>query len=123
MLIGIVLIALIIISSDNWTLFDLGIRFDNFKIGLIPYSLFTLIGILALLLTSKILKLKPDKNFYKQKHFIFGFIILSILQEFLFRSFLIPKLSLLINIEILIILINAVLFTFMHIIYFNNVLL
>ena len=119
-LIGIVLIALIIISFDNWTLLDLGIRFDNFKIGLIPYSLFTLIGILALLLTSKILKLKPDKNFYKQKHFIFGFIILSILQEFLFRSFLIPKLSLLINIEILIILINALLFTFMHIIYFNN---
>lgn len=117
---AIILISIIIIIFDKSTLYDLGLRTDNLKDGLIPYSIFAVSGTLALLLTAKALKLKPDKSFYKQKHFIFGFIILSILQEFLFRSFLMPKLISFINIEFLIILINASLFTFMHIIYFNK---
>ncbi len=114
------IIAIGIVVFEKWSFFDLGMRIDNIKEGLIPYVAFTAIGVLCLVISAKILKNKPDKDFYKQKHFIFGFILLSILQEFLFRSFLIVKLSSFINSTFLIILINAVLFTIMHLIYFNK---
>jgi len=114
------LITIGIIVLGKWSWFDLGIRIDNIKESLIPYIVFTIVGVLCLIMVAKLLKNKPEKAFYKQTHFIFGFVLVSILQEFLFRSFLIPKLSLITSSTIIIILINALLFTFMHIIYFNK---
>lgn len=114
------LITIGIIVLEKWSLFALGIRIDNIKESLIPYIAFTTVGVLCLIMVAKLLKNKPEKAFYKQTHFIFGFVLVSILQEFLFRSFLIPKLSLITSSTIIIILINALLFTFMHIIYFNK---
>lgn len=114
------IIVLGIIIFEGWNLFDLGIRLDNIKESLVPYLVFTIVGTLCLIVIAKVLKNKPEKDFFKQKHFIFGFIILSMLQEFLFRSFLIVRLSSLTDSTILIILINAILFTIMHLIYFNK---
>lgn len=119
-LILICLVTTFIIIFEKWSLNDLGIRIDNIKEGLIPYTLFTIIGIICLIIVARILKKKPEEKFYKQLHFIFGFVILSILQEFLFRGFLIVKLSSFINLPVLIIFINAILFTVMHFIYFNE---
>lgn len=114
------IITFIIILLEKWDLKKIGVRLDNIKNSIFPYMIFTIMGVILLIFISKLLKNKPDKNFYKQKHFIFGFLILSILQEFLFRGFLIVKLSEIMNPSILIILVNALLFTFMHIIYFNK---
>ena len=52
------------------------------------------------------------------KTFIF-FLPSSFFQEFAFRSFLIPRLKIIFNNNYYVIFINAILFTLMHIIYFN----
>ncbi len=114
------ILVLGIMFFEKWSLFDLGIRVDNIKDSLLPYIYFIVIGSFSLILISKVLKNVPEKHFYKQKHFLFGFVLLSVLQEFLFRSFLIAKLETIFNSMILIILVNTILFTFMHIIYFNK---
>ena len=44
------------------TLFELGIRTDNLKQTIIPYMVFTIIGIIFLLAVSKFLKRKKLKN-------------------------------------------------------------
>lgn len=119
-LILICIITIGIIIFERWSLFDLGIRMDNIEENLIPYALFTIIGVFSLITAAKVLKKVPEKDFYKQKHFIAGFIALSVLQEFLFRSFLIVKLGFIFNSLFLIILINAFIFTIMHLIYFNK---
>lgn len=119
-LVLIFVITLGIIFFEKWNIFDLGIRIDNINESIIYYTIFTLIGIIFLIILAKVLKNSPEKNFFKQKHFIFGFILLSILQEFLFRSFLILKLSIIFDSSFLIIIINSILFTFMHLIYFNK---
>lgn len=114
------IITTVIIVIEKWSLVDLGIRLDNIRESIPPYLFFTVISSLFLIIISKALKKYPEKNFYMKKHFIFGFIFVSVLQEFLFRGFLIPKLATIINPMFFIILVNAILFTFMHIIYFSK---
>jgi len=119
-LITVSLITLILIIYDRWSLKDLGIRFDNIIPGIVPYIIFTLLGILILYIVAKIIKRKPIKKFYSNKKYVVIIILGSILQEFLFRGFLFPELNAIFRIGILIILINAILFALMHTVYSNT---
>ena len=120
-LIAVSLIMIAIILLEKWTLKQLGIRLDNIQTYAIPYAVITIVGILFLLTMSRLLKRKPERSITKKKHLIYGFILVSILQELLFRGFLFPKLeSIFAEQIVIIILVNALLFTLIHSIYSND---
>ena len=114
------LIVIAIIILEKTTLKQLGINLSNPTQYLLPYLLFTVIVLVSLVTLSKILKRKPQPNFFSQSHFIYGFIIVSALQELLFRGFLFPKLQTIFSGDYTIILVNAILFTLIHSIYSND---
>ncbi len=118
----IVAIACTIVYIEQWPLQKLGIDARHLLNGLPLYFFFTLLGFAYILLLVKMLRYKPTPAWWKQSHFIFGFILISAGQEFLYRGFLMPVLESVFSSPPLIILINALLFTFIHIIYRNRLL-
>ena len=117
---AIILIAATIVLSEHWSLNKLGIDLNNISNGLPLYFIFTVAGLIYIFALAKILKYKPTPNWWNNNHFLFGFILMSIGQEFLYRGFLMPDLKLVFSSVIAVVLINALLFTFIHIIYPNR---
>ena len=115
------IIIIIDIVYNNWSLTQIGFRFDNLSTGFMPYLVLASIGALILLIFSKILGRDIDKNILtKDSHFIYlMFIPISILQQFIFQGYLLNKLLLTQLDPFLSILIVASLFAFMHFIYPN----
>ena len=108
-----------VIRKENWTHEQMGMRHDNFKKALPFYTTFTIVGIGALFLLENIFNI-PDLESKKYiVHAWLFFLPISFFQEFAFRSFLIPRLKELYDNNSVIILINAVLFMLIHIIYPN----
>ncbi len=108
-----------IIRREEWSFEEMGIRHDNFKKAIPFYLSFVVVGIVALFFIDHKLNM-PDietKN-YIIRTWIF-FIPVSFFQEFAFRSFLIPRLEKIYNKKYIVIFINAVLFTLLHIIFPN----
>lgn len=106
-----------IIRHEHWTHEDMGVRHDNFKKALPFYLFFTVLGIVLLFLIHYKIDMQNigTKMFYL-KTFIF-FLPSSFFQEFAFRSFLMPRLREVYKNVYCVILLNAVLFTLVHIIY------
>ena len=114
------LIAATITYLRHWPLQKLGIDLGHITNGLFPYSAFTLLGIIFVVALAKALQYKSTPKWWKIPHFIFGFILISIAQEFLYRGFLMPELESVFHSIVLIVLVNAALFSFLHIIYPNR---
>lgn len=106
-----------IIRYEKWSYEDMGLRMDNFKKSFLPYLVFTLLGVLVIFLTAYFFGIKnePDRVFYIRT-FLF-FIPISFVQEFAFRSFLIPQLKKIHKNNYLVIFLNSLLFALIHIIY------
>lgn len=122
LLLVVVLLASLVLSYfEKLSFFQLGIRSDNFNISIIPYTLLTIVGLVFIILVAKWLNFQPVLNWRKSPHFQYMFIILSVAQEFLYRSFLMIKLEVLINSPFLIIMLNTLLFTYLHVIYPNKI--
>ena len=101
---------------------ELGLHLDNFRKSLPYYFVFTILGIWALfMIAGQFNIIKNDSMNFLIRTFLL-FIPISFFQEFIFRSFLIHKLKSIFSHNSIIILINALLFTFIHIIYPNLVI-
>ncbi|MEI7810376.1 MAG: type II CAAX endopeptidase family protein [bacterium] len=108
-----------IIKKEEWTFKDLGIHQHNFKKALPFYASFTFFGVLALFFISHTLDIQDiDSKIFFMKTFAF-FIPISFFQEFAFRSFLLPRLKMIYDNKFIVIFLNAILFTLIHIIYPN----
>jgi len=108
-----------IIRREEWTYDEMGIRYDNFKKALPFYLVFVIVGALTLFfLDYKLTMPDIDTSSSLARTWIF-FIPVSFFQEFAFRSFLIPMLKKLYDNKYIVILINAILFTLIHIIFPN----
>jgi len=108
-----------IIRKEEWSFEEMGIRHDNFKKALPFYLSFVVVGVLALFLIDHKFNM-PDLETKKYIiHAWIFFIPVSFFQEFAFRSFLIPMLKKLYSNKYLIIFLNAILFTLLHIIFPN----
>jgi len=108
-----------IIRKEEWSYEQMGLRHDNFKKAIPFYLVFTIIGVGVLfLLDQKIHMPDIDTRSFLLRTWIF-FIPVSVFQEFAFRSFLIPRLKELYHNNFVIVLINASLFTLIHIIFPN----
>lgn len=113
-------IILAIVVQEKWSLTILGLENGNFYPSLMPYILFTFLGLISIIIAAKILNRAVVQNWWKQPHFLYLFIIVSLVQEFAYRGFLIPKLQLIFNSAGFVIIINTLLFTYLHIIFPNK---
>lgn len=114
---AVVFAVLAIVFLENWSLLNMGIRHDNLSVLALPYLFFIVLGVLLLLFLAGISGVKPRKEWWKTPQFGFRVIAISVLQEFIFRSFLLERLGSLFTSLTLIILANALLFALAHIIF------
>lgn len=114
-IVSLAILALAILKGMGLDL--LGIRADNLSSSLLPYILFTILGIATVALVAKILRRQRTKDWQYIPHFRFLFIPYSFLQQFAFHGFLFPQLVEVLPFSGWAILVNALLFSFIHIIY------
>jgi uncharacterized protein len=95
---------------------DMGIRNISFG-ALFFYTLFAIIGSLALWKGADVLMLSRSGIWWHDAHFVFLFLPVSLLQEIAYRGFLFPKLQVLFKNPTVIVLVNALIFGFLHVIY------
>jgi membrane protease YdiL (CAAX protease family) len=105
------------IYADRLTLIELGIRLDNLISAFLPYLIFTFLGAFLIYIVAKVMRKKHLANWWKYPHFQYLFVGISLVQEFVYRSFLINSLQSITQSVVLIIFINALLFMYIHIIY------
>ena len=103
--------------KESWSYQDFGLRVDNFKKSIFPYTIFTSIGVVGIILVANFLGYSPQDGWFEKAHFLYIFLIVSILQEFAFRSFLVPILKDIFPENFFVIITNALLFMFIHVIY------
>ncbi len=115
------LLLLFIAFFRGWGVEILGLQLDKVGEYIIPYTIFTLIAGCALIVVSKILKRKGKERWWEDNHFLYGFMVVSIFQEFVFRGFLIPELQLIFSSVLIIIIINSLLFMLIHVIYSDDI--
>lgn len=106
-----------ILKKGKWDNSTWGLRFDNFHKSLIPYLCATLLSSVFIIWFAGKLDMKVESYWWLDRHFWFIFILVSFLQEFAYRGFLIPLMERIFTDRLGIILINALLFTLLHIIY------
>lgn len=110
-------IILGITIQEQWTLQQLGIRLDSIGEGIAPYLVFTVAGLIVIFGAAKLFHRYPVDRWWTKPHFVSLFLPISVLQEVTFRGFLMPKLESVLASALLAILVNALLFAFLHILY------
>ena len=114
------IIFLIVIEKISFK--ELGLRVDNIKTTFIPYSILTVLGVFSLLFLMHIFNKHPLENWWTHPHLQWIFLPASILQEFGYRAFFQTKLQKAIN-PYLAIFIISVLYSFMHILWKDPLIL
>jgi len=103
---------------EKWNKIDFGIR-ENWKENFLPYLIFTLLGVAVLLLVEDLEIGKPMLSWWTNLKFLLLFIPLSVAQEILFRGVLMNMLRRVFSNKWFVIILNASIFSLMHIIYLN----
>lgn len=101
---------------EKWNNADFGIH-KKWKEHFLPYLIFTIGGVILLLIVEELEIGKPMLNWWRNAKFLLLFIPLSVLQELLFRGVLMNMLRRVFTNKWFIIILNASLFALMHIIY------
>lgn len=116
-----ILISLLtaVLIKEKWTWTMLGATTHRIKKYLIPYILFTISTILLCYLFSEKIGNEELVGWWKHGHFLYGFFIVSLFQEIGYRGYLIPALGKVIKKPIFIMLVNALIFMFLHVIFPN----
>ena len=104
---------------EKWNNKDFGIRKDWRKYFW-QYLIFTVGGIVFLLMMEQFEIGKPFLNWWKNAKFLLLFIPLSVVQEILFRGILMNMFRRVFSSPAFIIILNASIFALMHIIYLNS---
>jgi membrane protease YdiL (CAAX protease family) len=120
MLFGVAVLLFGIVKHSKWTYADMGIHKDFMK-DIIPYSIFTVGGVLFLFWLSQIVPHNPFLEWWENAKFLILFIPISILQEIVFRGILMNMLERTWKNVYFIIVLNAAVFAMMHVIYLNSV--
>lgn len=107
-----------IIHKAKWTYSDIGFKRD-WMADIHVYLLFTIGGIFFLGWLATVVPHTPFLDWWENKRFLILFAPLSILQEIIFRGVLMKMLTKAFSNIQVVILINALVFAFMHVIYLN----
>ncbi|MDD3662435.1 MAG: type II CAAX endopeptidase family protein [Candidatus Pacebacteria bacterium] len=118
MLLGITLLMYGIVRHARWSWLDLGI-FKGFMKDFSVYALFTMAGVGFLFWLSAIVPHSPFLNWWRNAKFLLLFIPISVLQEVIFRGILMKLLRQAFTNPFFIIVLNAMVFALIHVIYSN----
>ncbi len=113
----VILFMLGVIRHEKITDKELGLSKKAFIKSILPYVVFTGVGILILWQGAQLLPERPLLPWWQNNHLLFLFLPVSILQEVSYRGFLFPKLRVIFPERWLLIIANALLFTLLHVIY------
>lgn len=106
-----------VIQNEKISDSTMGLSKDTFRRSLIPYCVFTLVGVFVFVRLSDVLAINPQLHWWQHAHFLFLFLPVSLLQEIAYRGFLFPKLRELSKKWWVVIVVNTLLFTLLHVIY------
>ena len=106
-----------VIQKEKMLDASMGLSKATFRKSILPYTLFTIVGVFIFVTLSNVLNINPKIIWWQHAHFLFLFLPVSLLQEIAYRGFLFPKLRELSQKWWVVIGANTVLFTFLHIIY------
>lgn len=109
--------VLFVIFREKWSLKDIGIRFDDFKKGIYLYLPLTVIGVVAISFYAEEMGMGTFLDIKPSVHLLLTFIPISFFQEFLYRGFMMKMLRSVFSDRMTVVLINASLFTILHIIF------
>ena len=111
-----VLAVILGVVTEKMSLNEIGIRTDNLKQTFLPYFLFNIIALIIVIWHARNTGKIPLENWWKIPYFQFIFIPTSIVQEFIYRSFFQTQYQKILN-PVITILVIAVLYSFMHILW------
>lgn len=112
------ILAIGVVMRERWTLRDLGFRWDTARPSAIAYGLVTLIAVTLIVAVSFALDRVPRPEWWLVPHFRYGFFLpISAAQELFYRSILMLLLRRISTTPIFLILANASLFAFLHVIF------
>lgn len=117
-----VAILLSILIKEKWTWHMLGLQNKTLKKYLLPYIIFTGIGVVGIIIFGEKTGQEEIARWWTYHHFIYGFFLVSLLQEVAYRGYLIPALGKITNKPLTIVMVNTLLFTFLHTIFPNPML-
>jgi len=115
-LVIVVAINIIGIYTEKMSIYELGIRIDNLKRAFLPYFLFTLLSATLIVGYASYSGKTPVEYWWKIPYLQFAFIPTSIVQEVVYRGFFQTQLQKIMK-PINCILIAAIVFSFMHILW------
>lgn len=116
-LLGFIVLLIGILFKERWNWKDLGIRKDNLSRTALPYLFFTLLTVSLTLILAKYLGKDMQSEWWLNPHFKYFILPVSAFQEFAYRGFLIPKLQNFFTSTTPVIILNAFLYAFLHIIF------
>lgn len=107
-----------VLITEKWTPSMLGVKRNPFlKKHIISYSIFTIVGLLFINLFGEKIGQEELTHWWTYSHFLYLFFFVSTFQEILYRGYLIPAIGKLSSRPLVIILCNALVFTFLHAIF------
>src|SRR3989338_2481571 len=106
-----------VVWGNRWSWRDLGCRADNVYRAIIPYTIFAAVGVVFVIAIANMSGRTVRAQWWFAPHFWGLFLQISIAQEFLYRSVLVPFLQRIHRASWFVIGANAVLFAFMHVIF------
>lgn len=120
MLLTIALTMYGIVRKAHWTSLDLGVE-KSFMKDIFPYVVFTVCGVLFLVWLAQITPHARMLEWWENRRFLLLFIPFSILQEIIFRGVLMHLLKRAFTSLTFVIVVNATVFSFMHVIYTHSI--
>lgn len=118
-LVALITILVATLIKEKWTFKMLGVGNGTFKKYLLPYTIFTIVGVFSITLLGTSLGYQQATNWWTQPHFLYLFFVVSLFQEVGYRGYLIPALGKITQYPLWIIFLNTLLFTFLHVIFSN----
>lgn len=110
--------AFVIVRHARLSWRDFGFRWDNARAALVPYAAFALLGATGIVAVALASGRVPRAEWWLAPHFRYMLLIpVSAAQEFFYRGMLMPMLAVVTQRRWVIILLNAALFAFLHIIF------
>ena len=110
-----------VIKKEGWTNEVVGLTTKNFRQFFGPYFFATIAAMVAIIEIARVLGVESVSSWWLNPHFLFLFVVVSFFQELVFRGILMPLLSRIFPDSFMVIIVNAVLFAGMHVIYPNPV--
>ena len=112
-----VLVVILIVWAERWSLNKLGLGFNNLRQGVGYYVSVGLISTVFMSIYAIALGKSVEQNLSQYWHFRFLFIPVSVFQEFIYRGFLLTTLKSILHLKILVIIINTLAFVMLHIFF------